>query len=184
MDDLTCTCCHVLRNLMPILIGLLVVIVGALTTIQSGFNGSLNKALQAPVLTALVIVAGNLIVYAGACLFTGAPWATHERITQVPWWAWFSGILGGLYTMSVIFFAQKLGAAMFTGLTVRAGIVTSVVLDHFGLVRFEQHSAGLWRVLGCVAMIADLPLCAHSEAGCNRHIRSVARRRRCERTPP
>ncbi len=141
---------------MSFLIGFLVVIAGALTTVQSGFNGSLNKALQAPVLTALVIVAGNLVVYAGACLFTGLPWATHERISQVPWWAWFGGILGGLYIMSVIFFAQKLGAAMFTGLTVTAGIVTSVLLDHFGLAGFEQHSASLWRILGCVAMIGGL----------------------------
>ena len=141
---------------MPVLIGLLVVIAGALTTVQSGFNGALNKALQAPVLTALVIVVGNLAVYAAACLFTGLPWASSERIGQVPRWAWFGGILGGLYILSVILFAQKLGAAMFTGLTVTAGIVTSVLLDHFGLAGFEQHSAGLWRILGCVAMVCGL----------------------------
>ena len=141
---------------MPFLFGFLVVIAGALTTIQSGFNGSLNKALEAPVLTGLVIVAGNLAVYAAAYAFVGLPWPSSERLAQVPWWAWFGGILGGLYILSVIFFAQKLGAAMFTGLTVTAGIVTSVVLDHFGLAGFEQHSAGLWRILGCLAMIGGL----------------------------
>ena len=141
---------------MPVLIGLLVVVAGALTTIQSGFNGALNKALQAPVLTALAIVAGNLVVYAVACAFTGLPSASSERIGQVPWWAWFGGILGGLYILSVILFAQKLGAAMFTGLTVTAAIVTSVLLDHFGLVGFEQHDAGFGRILGCAVMIAGL----------------------------
>ena len=141
---------------MPFLIGILVVVAGALTTVQSGLNGTLNKALQAPVLTALVIVAGNLVVYASACLFIGLPTTTSDRMGQVPWWAWFGGILGGLYILSVIFFAQKLGAAVFTGLTVTAGIVTSVLLDHFGLAGFEQHSVGLWRILGCVAMIGGL----------------------------
>ena len=141
---------------MSILIGLLVVIAGSLTTVQSGFNGALNKALQAPVLTALVIVAGNVVVYASVCLFTGLPSASSERMGQVPWWAWFGGVLGGLYILSVIFFAQKLGAAMFTGLTVTAGIITSVALDHFGLAGFEQHSAGIWRIMGCVVMIAGL----------------------------
>lgn len=141
---------------MSFLFGLLVVIAGALNTVQSGFNGSLNKALQAPVLTGLVIAAGNLLIYAVASIFVGLPWPSNERISQVPGWAWFGGVLGGLYVLSVIFLAQRLGAAVFTGLTVTAGIVTSVVLDHFGLAGFEQHSAGLWRILGCVAMIGGL----------------------------
>lgn len=141
---------------MSFLIGILVIVAGALTTVQSGFNGTLNKALQAPVLTALVIVAGNLVVYAAACPLIGLPWVDHERLSRVPWWAWFGGILGGLYILSVIFFAQKLGAATFTGLTVTAGIVTSVLLDHFGLAGFEQHSAGLWRIFGCIAMVGGL----------------------------
>lgn len=141
---------------MQILIGLLVVLGGALTTIQSGFNGALNKSLEAPVLTGLVIAAGNLVVYGAAYAFVGLHWPTSERVNEVPLWAWFGGVLGGLYILSVILFAQKLGAAVFTGLTVTAGIITSVALDHFGLAGFEQHSAGLWRVLGCLAMIGGL----------------------------
>ena len=141
---------------MTFVLGLLVAIAGALTTIQSGFNGTLNKALEAPVLTGLIVVAGNILVYAAAGVFVGFPWPSSGRFGAVPWWAWFGGILGGLYVLSVIFFAQKLGAAIFTGVTVTAGIVTSVILDHFGLVGFEQHSAGLWRILGCLAMIGGL----------------------------
>ena len=41
-------------------------------------------------------------VYAAACLFTGFPSASSERIGEVPWWAWFGSILGGLYILSVI----------------------------------------------------------------------------------
>lgn len=141
---------------MSVLFGLFVVVAGALNTVQSGFNGSLNKALQAPVLTGLVIAAGNIVIYAIACIFVGLPWPSGERISQVPVWAWFGGVLGGLYVLSVIFLAQKLGAAIFTGLAVTAGITTSVVLDHFGLAGFEQHSAGVWRILGCLAMIGGL----------------------------
>ena len=32
------------------------------------------------------------------------------------------------------------------------------VLDHFALVGFEQHPAGLWRIAGCVLMVGGLAL--------------------------
>ena len=58
----------------------------------------------------------------------------------------------------MVYFAEKLGAAIFTGLTVTAAIVTSVLLDQFGLVGFKEHAVGIWRVIGCVLMIGGLAL--------------------------
>ena len=58
----------------------------------------------------------------------------------------------------MIFLAQKLGSAVFTGLTVTAAVITSVLLDHFGLLGFQQHPAGLWRLAGCGLMVGGLAL--------------------------
>ncbi len=143
---------------MPILIGLLTAIAGVLTTVQSGANATLNKSLGQPALVALVVVMGNLVVYLGAALFIGLQWPGSDRFAQTPWWAWIGGLLGGLYVLSAILFAERLGAAVFTGLTVTAGVVTSIALDHFGLVGFQQHSAGLWRIVGGAVMIGGLLL--------------------------
>lgn len=76
----------------------------------------------------------------------------------MPWWAWIGGVLGACYVLAVIFLAQKLGAAVFTGLSVTAAIVTSVALDHFVWVGFEQQTAGLGRIVGCALMIGGLVL--------------------------
>ena len=54
--------------------------------------------------------------------------------------------------------AQKLGAAVFTGVTVTAAIITSVVLDQFGWVGVDQHSAGPGRMIGCALMSGGLVL--------------------------
>ena len=54
--------------------------------------------------------------------------------------------------------SERLGAAVFTGITVTAAIITSVVLDHFGWVGFAQHTADPWRILGCALMIGGLVL--------------------------
>ena len=66
--------------------------------------------------------------------------------------------MGGLYILAMIFLANRLGAAIFTGITVTTAIITSTALDHFGLLGFARHEASLWRVAGCCLMIAGLGL--------------------------
>ena len=127
-----------------------------LSTVQSGANATLNKALDQPILAAFAVLATNLVVYLIAAPFVGLGWPGSDRIVATPWWAWIGGLCGGLYVLSAIFLAERLGAAVFTGLVVTAGIVTSIILDHFGWVGFQQHSAGFWRIAGGAIMIAGL----------------------------
>ncbi len=54
--------------------------------------------------------------------------------------------------------AQTLGAASFTGLTVTASVVFSVLLDHYDLLGFEQHAAGWGRIIGAALMCTGVLL--------------------------
>ena len=42
------------------------------------------------------------------------------------------------------------------GLSVTAALTTSIAMDHFGLVGFKQHAAGLGRLTGGALMIGGL----------------------------
>lgn len=143
---------------MPWLIGVFALAAGVLNTIQSGANNTLSKALGDPVIAALVVAGTNIVVYLIVGAVLGMSWPGIDKIQAAPWWAWFGGFMGAAYVLAVIFLADKLGAAIFTGLSVTAAITTSVLLDHFGLVGFKQHAAGLWRILGCLMMIGGLGL--------------------------
>lgn len=134
------------------------VLAGIANAVQSGANAALNKGLQDPIFTALVVTATSTMVYLLVGCFVGMGWPSSDRFTQVPWWAWLGGCLGGFYILCVIFLAEKLGAAVFTGVAVTAAIITSVTLDHFGWVGFKEHAAGLWRIVGCILMIGGLAL--------------------------
>ena len=46
------------------------------------------------------------------------------------------------------------------GVTVTVAIVTSLVMDHFGLLGFEIHKAGLARIAGGILMVAGIGLIA------------------------
>ena len=143
---------------MQILIGIVAVIVGVLNTVQAGASSTLGKSTGSPFLATVAVAAGGIAVYLVAGVFTGYALPSAGRLQQVPWWAWFGGVLGALYVLAMIFLAQKLGSAVFTGLSVTAAVLTTVLLDHFGLVGFQQHAAGLWRIAGCALMIGGLAL--------------------------
>jgi transporter family-2 protein len=143
---------------MPVLAALIAIVAGMLNTVQAGANATLNKALGEPILAALVVSAANAVVYLAAVPFVGLGWPGGGRLAQVPWWAWLGGAMGGAYVLAMIVLAGRLGAAVFTGLTVTAGLVTSVLLDHYGWVGFAQHPAGLWRILGCGLMVGGVAL--------------------------
>ncbi|KQQ23552.1 hypothetical protein ASF53_04225 [Methylobacterium sp. Leaf123] len=143
---------------MPFLVAAAAAIAGILNTVQAGANASLNKALDQPILAALVVTAANVAVYLAAAPFIGIGWPGSQRLAGVPWWAWLGGAMGATYVLATLFIAERLGAAVFTGITVTAAIVTSVLLDHFGWVGFAQHTADPWRILGCALMIGGLVL--------------------------
>ena len=143
---------------MIFVFGVIAVLGGMLNTIASGSNATLSKGLGQPVIAALTITSVNALLYLSIAPFVGLGLPKMSAVAEIPWWAWIGGLLGGFYVLASIFFAEKLGAAIFIGLSVSAAIVTSCVLDHFGLVGFKQHSASLWRIAGCAFMVGGLTL--------------------------
>ncbi|SDO24237.1 transporter family-2 protein [Methylobacterium phyllostachyos] len=143
---------------MTILIALLAAAAGILNTVQTGANASLNKALGQPILAALIVAATNAAVYLLAAPFLGLGWPGGNRLASVPWWAWLGGAMGGAYVLAMILLAERLGAAVFTGITVTAAIVTSLLLDHYGWLGFTRHAAGPWRILGGLLMVGGVAL--------------------------
>ena len=71
-------------------------------------------------------------------------------------------MLGGGIVVAQLMVARQIGAATFLGMLVTAGVVASIMLDHFGWVGFERHPATLWRIVGGLLMIGGVALVASS----------------------
>src|ERR1700730_2672785 len=56
----------------------------------------------------------------------------QSKAAEVPWWAWFGGLLSIVSTMAGLMLAEKMGSMFFTATTVTCSMVCSVLLDHFG----------------------------------------------------
>ena len=137
-----------------------VIAAGMLNAVQSGSNAQLVRSLGKPWLVALLVSLITAAVFVVAMLVAGARLPEAGRIGSAPWWAWTGGLCGAAYVVGTLFFAEEMGAGLFTGLTITAGIVASIVVDHYGLVGFKQHSASVIRISGAALMIVGLALVA------------------------
>jgi bacterial/archaeal transporter family-2 protein len=136
-------------------------VAGMLNAFQSGANATLSKTLEQPFLAALIILGVSATAFLGIGAVTGhLAWPEPEKWGRVPWWAWIGGLLGSSVLASHLFVAHQIGAGPYMGITVTAAVVVSLVLDHFGLVGFEEHPANLWRIFGAGLMIAGVGLIA------------------------
>ncbi len=129
---------------------------GALTAVESGSNAELTRKLGGPwwpsVLFSLLSL--GFLAIATAVVGGGAP--SGAKLAAVPWWGWIGGAISAVYIVSMLVAPGQLGAGLFTGLTVTAAVITSVALDHFGLVGFPVHPAGIGRLIGAALMVAGI----------------------------
>ncbi len=140
---------------------LLAALAGLLNPVQSGANGEMGRVLGNPFGVVLVSLSVSLAFTLVAGLFTrGGDASGFSHLTEAPWWAWVGGLCGAIFLVSQPLAAPRLGAAVYIGITVTASAIASLLLDHFGLLGFPQHTAGIWRVIGAALMIAGVSLIA------------------------
>jgi transporter family-2 protein len=146
---------------MTFFILLVAIAAGAANPFQSGANAELNKQLGAPLWTAVAVYVSGLAGILLLQLFLRQP-LPAGRFAGVPAWAWLGGLISIAPTLAGLTLAQKLGAGIFTAISVTAALATSVLLDHFALAGFRQHPASPARIAGCALMVAGLWIIART----------------------
>ncbi|HEY0786153.1 MAG TPA: DMT family transporter [Acidobacteriaceae bacterium] len=146
---------------------LVAIAAGTANPFQSGTNAELNKQLGLPLLAGLWVyfsgLAGLALVAVAARQFTAGPLGrASAAMHAVPWWAWLGGLISIGSTMAGVLFAQRLGSGTFTGLSITASLLTSVLLDQFGWIGFKQHAASPLRLGGCALLLAGVWLVSRS----------------------
>ena len=138
------------------LIYLAAIAAGAANPGQSGANAELRKSLGVAIVTAVWVYLSGLIGMLAMQVFVREAWPGAQKIAAVPWWAWLGGLLSIASTMTGITLAQRLGSGVFTGISVTASLVASVILDNFGWMGFKLHPVSWPRMAGCALMIVGL----------------------------
>jgi bacterial/archaeal transporter family-2 protein len=128
---------------------------GAANPFQSGVNAELNKRLAQPLwATFIIYITGLCGLFVLQLVLREPP--PVDKISTVPWWAWMGGLISIVSTIIGLTIAHRMGSGSFTGLSVTVSLIVSVLLDHFGLLGFRQHTASPARIAGCGLMVVGL----------------------------
>ncbi len=138
------------------IIYLIAIAAGAMNPAQAGANAQLRKSIDQPLLSAVAVYLSGLCGILLIQVFVRQGWPSADRFAHTPWWAWTGGLLSIAATLAGITFAQKMGSGVFTGISVTASLITSVVLDNFGWIGFKVHPVSWPRIAGCGLMVAGL----------------------------
>src|SRR6202140_4070530 len=95
------------------LLYLFVVAAGSFSPVQVGANAQLRKSLDQPLLAALCAYSSALIALLIALPFTRLAGFAQSKAAEVPWWAWFGGLLSIVSTMAGPILADRMGSMFF-----------------------------------------------------------------------
>ncbi|MBX9623326.1 MAG: DMT family transporter [Gemmataceae bacterium] len=133
---------------------------GAALAVQVVLNGRLRTHLGGPMPATLVSLAVGAAAALAYCLLTRAPAPTKADLAAAPWWAWAGGLLGVVYLWSAVVAAPRVGVAVTFALVIAGQVITSSIIDHFGLLGADPHPATPARLLGALLVVAGVGLMA------------------------
>ncbi|MGA7328137.1 MAG: DMT family transporter [Rhodomicrobium sp.] len=148
---------------MSQLLGLLVPVIlavgaGVSLVIQQVLNANLRMALGSTAWAGFVsYFAGTLCMVAlAAALGDNIP--TVDMASRSNWWAWAGGVFGAIYIALAILLIPRLGAAAFIALLIGGQLLTSMIIDHYGLFGVPEHPANAFRLFGALLLMAGAVL--------------------------
>lgn len=138
---------------------LLAVCAGLGITLQTTLNSQLAKGVGGDsVAAALFSFTAGAVCLGVFSLMRGGIVASLAAIPAQPWWSLLGGLLGAGALLSYVVLAPKIGLSALLGLAIAGQIVSSLVIDHFGLMGASERPVSLVKLAGSMVMLAGLAI--------------------------
>jgi transporter family-2 protein len=129
---------------------LLMLAAGVGIGIQPLINSSLAARAGAVESSFISFVVGAAVLAAAAAAFGHG---SIKSAATAPWWQFAGGFLGAFYIFSVIIAIPRIGALAAASAIIATQLITSAIIDHFGLFGIRQIPMDAWRVGGTVLLL-------------------------------
>lgn len=137
-------------------LALAALVAGALVPFQAGSNAALGRALGHPLWATVASLLVSMLVVLPVILAMRAPAPLLNQAGALPLWAWFGGVAGVIYITSALMLTPRLGATGFIVCVIAGQMLTSLLIDHFGLMGLAVKEASPGRVGGVVLIFAGM----------------------------
>jgi len=129
---------------------------GAALATQVALNTQLRAAVGTPMQATMISMCIGAFAAFAYTVAARHPWPTASSVSSSPWWGWCGGFLGVFYLWATVVCAPRLGVAVTFGLVIAGQVITSLVLDHFGLLSVPVTLASVQRVIGVVLIVVGV----------------------------
>ena len=134
---------------MNLILLLMAFFVGMAMSIQAAVNTQLAASIGAnSVVAALVSFGCGTIVLAGVALSRGGLGPSFAALAGQPAWKFAGGFLGAAFVFGTVFLAPRIGLLSLIVLVIAGQLLTSMAIDHFGLINMAVRKVSNVRVLG------------------------------------
>ncbi len=138
---------------------LLAIAAGLGITLQTTLNGQLAKGVGGDsVAAALFSFTAGAVCLGVFSLMRGGIVASLAAMPAQPWWSLVGGLLGAGALLSYVVLAPKIGLSALLGLAIAGQIISSLVIDHFGLMGASERPVSLVKLAGSMVMLAGLAI--------------------------
>ncbi len=131
---------------------------GAALSFQVVLNTQLQLQMGSPMQATCVSLGIGTAAALGYCLVAHTPWPYWAALSAAPRRVWGGGLLGILYLWSTVVVAPRVGVAVTLGLVVAGQIVSSLLIDHLGVLGAPIHPATLGHMMGAMLVVAGVLL--------------------------
>ncbi|WP_210014486.1 DMT family transporter [Pseudomonas palmensis] len=138
---------------IPLLVALLA---GAAVPFQAGANAALGRLLGHPLWATLISLAVSVLMVLPALLLMRAPLPQLANLGQVPWWAWLGGVAGVAYITAALILTPRLGAAGFIVCVIAGQVLSSLIIDQWGLMGLPSRPVNGLRITGVALIIVGM----------------------------
>ncbi|MFY9656700.1 MAG: DMT family transporter [Methylocystis sp.] len=129
-----------------------IIVAGALQAFGAVMSAQLRISLSNPWLALSVLFGLNFFFFTALFLIWPRPLPTLDGVSAMPWWAPLAGLTGAMAVFAGLALIDRLGAGMVNGLIIASNLVTSLLIDHFGLLSAPPHGLNAGRVIGALLM--------------------------------
>jgi len=143
-------------SLSGIMLGSAAAVAGALVPLQAGSNAALGRALGHPLWATLVSLCVSFVVVVPALFATQAPLPFVRDAMRMPPWIWFGGVAGVIYITAALVLTPRLGATSFIVCVIAGQMLTSLLIDHFGVMGLPVRHANPGRIAGVLLIVGGM----------------------------
>jgi transporter family-2 protein len=151
------------------LFSFLAAVIGALTTLQSRFNGQLSTDIHNGIAAAILSFITGWIVLIGFCFFYKPDrdglkiiWSSLRNRT-LKWWEILGGMGGGFFVALQSSLVPTLGVAIFTICIVGGQTTLSIFVDLIGLSPSGKHRVTAIRVITSIVILISVSIAVYPD---------------------